>query len=81
MVKNKKEITTIRVIPSVGKIVKFGDIESPTFFFNENILCIKVPNMKDEHGEVNCVNLEDGKGYFIKEWQEVKVIKRVNFSA
>ncbi len=75
-----KNKTTIRIIPKVKKEVKFGDIESPTLFYCETVPCVKVPEMNDKHGPVNNVSLEDGKGYFIKDWQMVQVIDTVNFS-
>ena len=71
--------TVLKTVPRVPVKAKYADVLDCTFFFDGDNLAMKVPEMKDQHGPVNCVCLDDKKGYFIKEWQEVVVVGKVRF--
>jgi hypothetical protein len=74
---NDKNATVFKVVPRVKKKAKYKDVPDCAFFYDGDNLAVKIPEMKDEHGPVNCVCIEDQKGYFIKEWQEVLVVGKV----
>lgn len=56
--------------------IVWSELEDGSLFLTEyGRLCVKLPELTDEHGLANCYCFSDNKYYFYKDWQKVGVVR------